>query len=151
MSDAIDFAERCRLQSSLVTTPNAQVANDDGGGSVTDDSNPTTLEETTCNNKWHISTDINSPYTCTNNNDFPPSWEETDKREHFLFDTAQSCCDTNFNTNDDAECILINICPVGGATAPPSTQGPTVASPTKIPTRRPVIDALWYIDRTSGM
>lgn len=115
--------------------------------------------EATCRNKWHVSVDpADAGNTCTNDGDYPGSWNRPSKSQYFLFDTAAGCCEGVF---PDAPCELYNVCPVGGdyaaddaepeeTPAPPPRRTPT-ARPTRRPTGRPTRRDPWYVDRTSGM
>ena len=105
---------------------------------------PWETSESTCKSRWHISNEVGRTKTCTNDKNYPPTWAEQDKREHYLFQTAEKCCMALF---PNEECRLLNVCPVGGMGYVPLYDGPV---PTELPTSRPT-EPWWYVDRTSGM
>ena len=53
--------------------------------------------------KWHISTVTGGAYTCTNDDQFPPTWFNTDGH---LFDSASDCCNEKFGE----ACIIADVC-----------------------------------------
>ena len=117
--------------------------------------------ETTCTARWHISNTNNSndnKSSCTNDSNYPKSWNNPSKRDYFLFPTAQDCCKALF---PNGPCKLYNICPFGATYSPtdePTTAAPISNKPTEKPTRgpspkpsrRPTWGDMWYIDRMSG-
>ena len=53
--------------------------------------------------KWHISTLTGGANTCTNDNVYPPVWDDL---EGFLFDSAKECCERYYG----AACEIIDHC-----------------------------------------
>lgn len=116
--------------------------------------------ETTCNWRWHATTHSqHAENTCTNDREYPNSWNDPSRRKFFLFENAAGCCEALFSNYED--CYLVNVCPEGGPTHNP-TESPTVPypsasperepspPPTRRPSPRPSPNARWFIDRSTS-
>ena len=67
---------------------------EDGGVGV---SNGAAAVDPACHRqrKWHTS--LTTPQQCTNDGNFPPSWEQPPMRDKYLFDTWSTCCEGMFD------------------------------------------------------
>jgi len=53
---------------------------------------------------WHIK--LNQPYACSNSGKYPADWTDEIK-QHYLFDTAEECCDKVASGED---CVVLDTC-----------------------------------------
>lgn len=58
-------------------------------------------------NKWHMSTVPGALSTCTNDEEYPPSWNNPYESQYFLFDGPDACCT---NVYPGGSCNVVDSC-----------------------------------------
>eukprot|EP00804_Cyclotella_cryptica_P016857 CCRYP_001834-RB/>CCRYP_001834-RB protein AED:0.06 eAED:0.06 QI:339/1/1/1/1/1/5/159/885 len=87
-----------------------------------------------CNdNKWHMSRRSTEANTCTNDKDYPDTWNHETLSMYFLMASPEECCEKNYFGRPGKECIIYDVC---YEDTDPPTNKPT-AHPTSLPTRNP--------------
>eukprot|EP00956_Cyclotella_meneghiniana_P016678 scaffold26497_cov61-Cyclotella_meneghiniana.AAC.2 len=99
-------------------------------------------QEVECHHSAKYHTHMSRQSTCTNDNVYPPPWDNPPMSDRFFFTAAADCCEFYF---PKAQCFVINVCdgdgvpeelePVEAATPKP------VAVPTMQPTSKPTKSA----------
>jgi hypothetical protein len=81
--------------------------------------NEPTMES--CDNKWHVSVQVNEIQSCTNSLDYPSAWDSnTALKAKMLLDTPEQCCSNNFSGKT---CNVVNVCGGAGESEVPNEGG----------------------------
>jgi len=75
-----------------------------------DDDNGNGDGESSCSTKWHVSTQPGASFTCTNDDVYPPSWDDAtaEQQASMFFESSTSCCTKLFGGMERCNVVSIS-------------------------------------------